>query len=119
MKKRFAGALVLMIIAVGMTGCDVGEEEAGPPEDFTPGEIDQLVDTVWRFEEFEVAFQEPPDVIVRGEPIRSELGLEEVTGAYTLDEEGFIEISAVNEIRMGTWDGDELIVDGITGERID
>ena len=122
MTRIFAGLIAAAMIAL-LGACGVDEQDAGPPEDFTPGSIDELVNTEWRFEEFELAFQDPPEVIVRGEPIRAEFGLDDVTGEYAVDDSGFVEITVeigdLNEIRMGTWDGEQLIIDGITGQRLD
>ena len=117
-KHWMTGLAALAIVAVA-TGCGTADDDAPQlDEDWEPGTEEQLIGTVWRLEEFHLTFQEPPDVVIRGEIIEQE-GYDEVTGVYTVDEDGIIRVSALNESRVGTWDGENLIIDGITGEPLD
>jgi len=81
-----------------------------------PDADNSLSGTVWRFEEFTVSFKDQPDMHVKGGPI-DDVDLEGVDGFYTL-KDGRIEVSALEQTKVGLWDGEKLVIDGITGEKL-
>jgi len=94
---------------------DEAEDDGGEAmEEEAPNE---LVGTKWNVGEYEVEFKNNTTVLVKGGQI-NDLAPEGVEGAYTL-EDGRIEVEVLGETRVGTWDGEKLVVDGAEGTKIE
>lgn len=102
-----AADMATEVVARPDTTVQGGEDEAGTGE---------LVGTTWQVGEFIATFYEPPDVLLKGGRI-NETHPEGVMGTYTI-EDGIIEVGALDQSRVGTFDGARLVIDGIEGVKL-
>ena len=119
--RRWLTCGLLMAVAAGLTVCTGTQKGSRPaPLAMSPEEEQKaaqaLMGTTWLIGEFTVAFKEPPEVFVKGGPL-AESWPDGVTGEYTF-EKGIVEVTALDETRMGTWDGANLVVDGLKAKRL-
>ena len=71
---------------------------------------DALPGTTWKFSEFYMTFVSDADVVVHdGDP---ESVIAEGTFRFV---DGFIEVAMNNRVRAGSWDGAQLMIDGMIG----
>jgi len=112
---------LLAALAAGLTACTGTQKDSRPaPLEMSPQEEQKaaqaLVGTTWRVEEFTITFKNPPEVFIKGGPL-AESEPNGVTGEYTF-EKGIVEVTASDETRAGTWDGVNLVVDGLKAKRL-
>ena len=104
--------LAVTLAACGLYACSDAEDS---PAISTPGTAESLVGTTWRLEDYTITFHEPPEIHVAGGKI-DEDHPEGVVGEYSV-ENGIIDISALDQGRSGTWDGQRLVIDGEKARR--
>lgn len=89
-----------------------------PPAPETPADPIQrkLVGTRWEVGGFEIGFLDAKKLLLKGGPLRdlAPAGLE-VPYVY---KEGALEIKALGQTRTGTWDGEQLLIDGIAAQKL-
>jgi len=71
---------------------------------------EKLIGTEWMVGDYHVAFKDAETVRVKGGPLAT-LAPNGLDATYKL-EDGIIEVQAMGQTRTGTWDGEELVVDG-------
>lgn len=86
--------------------------ETGLPEDPLAA---QLIGTTWRFGEIHATFVDARTLWLKGGSV-AEIAEEGISANYTF-KDGIIEFKVMGETRFGAWNGDILVLDGMTGER--
>ena len=100
-------AIVFVILAAAVASCSGGEKGAAA------GTAEALAGTVWRTDTLILAFHEPPRVQVAGKAVPVPGG---TAGAFEVNE-GAIVIHALGTTRTGTWDGTNLVIEGVAATR--
>ena len=98
------------LLAIGAAGCDPSPEPASGP-----ATAEALHGTGWYLDDFFVMFEAPDKVKLM--TIRVDV-VTTVGGTYTV-KDGIIEVTVLQQIRAGTWDGSRLVIDGMVGIRED
>jgi hypothetical protein len=122
-----AGLLAFALIAVGCANeTEETTEDSGlagkvlRPEDVEVPENpdNSLSGTTWAFDEYTVTFEDQPLAHVKGGKV-DEVDPAGVQAVYVLEDSGRIEIGALGESRTGLWDGEDLVIDGISGKQLE
>lgn len=111
--KRMTLIVALLTLIVVMTACGPG----APPAPLEKGDPEDLVGTTWKAGEFEATFKEDGEMLLYVESQKEEYP-EGVEGRWKV-EDGIFEAQALDQIRTGTWDGVNLVVDGVSADRIE
>lgn len=76
----------------------------------------QLVGTTWHFGDIYATFIDGETLWMKGGQI-AEIAEEGIQVKYTFKDGGILELQILGETRFGAWNGEILILDGMTGEK--
>jgi hypothetical protein len=113
MHRRILMTLPMLLAAALTNGCGQKEEKPPlvPPEN--PGTAEELAGTTWEVEGYVLAFEEPPEVHISGEAVPFPGG---VDGSFSV-ENGIIRVGALGRSHEGTWDGVNLVFEGVAAAK--
>lgn len=80
--------------------------------------LQALIGTKWKFEDFDIHFKDAETVHLNGGPLTMITAGKGLDATYQY-EDGAITITAMGQTKTGTWDGEKLVVDGTTVERLE
>lgn len=93
--------------------------EAAPVADgAVDGQLQKLVGTKWKWTDFDLHFKDEKTVSLNGGPLTM------ITGGKGLDATfsyvgGKLEVTAMGQTKVGTWDGEALVVDGSAATKVE
>ena len=130
-------AVLTLTLAMLMAGC--GGKDAAPPVPVepipspkaaepapTPVEApaavvsdplqQKLIGTSWKLSDFEITFKDANKIWLKGGPLR-DLAPAGLDAQYTY-KDGTVEIVAMGQTKTGTWDGEQLMIEGLAATKL-